>query len=219
MTYRVGQRNYSKGVLAEELYGRSDIVPYHAALREGRNIVLLKQGGFTKRPGTRFVYEVKDGTKRMLPFEGAYEASYVMLMGQASMRLPALGGMVLETKLTVEAVALTDPVEITASYHGFATGDEVYFSEVSGATWLNGRIETVTVTGTHTFTIPVNGVGREALSTDAGGIIRSAPPTPPPPPPPVPPPPPPPPPPATGGGGGNYGGGEEWNDSPGVVRP
>lgn len=210
--FRAGQHNFSKGVLSKELWGRSDIVPYNAGVREGKNIVVMKYGGLTKRPGTRFVYEVKDGAvKRLIPFEGAYEASYTMLLGQASMRLGALGGMVLETKLTVEAVTLGNPVKITASYHGFATGDEVYFSGVLGATWLNGRTETITKVDDHNFTVPINGAGLAARTGDTGGIINSAPPPPPPPPPTVPPPPPPAPPPIVGTGGGASGG-KNWGD-------
>lgn len=222
MGFRAGQHNFSKGVLSKQLWGRSDIVPYNAAVREGTNVVVLKYGGLTKRPGTRFVYEIKDGDKKLFPFEGAYEASYAMLLGQASMRLGALGGMVLETKLTVEAVALTNPVQITASYHGFTTGQEVYFSGVQGALWLNGRIETVTSTGTHTFTIPVDGTGLAARTGDTGGIIRVGAPAAPPAPPAVPPPSTPPPPPSVGTGGGGYSSGGDtynWGDQPDTAIP
>jgi hypothetical protein len=217
VAFRAGQHNFSKGVLSKELWGRSDIVPYTAAVRQGINVLILKYGGLTKRPGSRFVYEIKDGAKRLIPFEGAYEASYAMLMGQASMRLGALGGMVIETKLTVEAVTLASPVQITAHYHGFSTGDEVFFQDVVGADWLNGRILTVTSTGTHTFTVPIDGTGLGALTGDTGGIIRGAPPSPPPSPPPVPPPPPPPPPPVIGGGNGGSGGTGGSGGNPGTL--
>jgi len=206
MAFRAGQHNFSKGVLSKDLWGRSDIVPYGSAVRQGINVVVLKYGGLQKRPGTRFVYEIVDGAeKRLLPFEGAFEASYAMVMGQASMRLASQGGMVLEQKLTVEAVALTNPVAITASYHGLSSGDEVFFSGVEGALWLNGRTEVVTSTGTHTFTIPVDGTGLDARTGDTGGIIRSGAPSAPPAPPTVPPPSTPPPPPTVGTGGGGGG--------------
>lgn len=208
MAFRAGQHNFSKGVLSKELWGRSDIVPYTAAVRQGINVLILKYGGLTKRPGSRFVYEIKDGEQRLFPFEGAYEASYAMLMGQGSMRLGALGGMVIEKKLTVQAVALTNPVSITANNHGYVTGDEVFFQDVQGAEWLNGRILIITKTGTHTFTVPIDGTTRAALTGDTGGTINGAPPPPPPPPPAIPPPPPPPPPVIVGGGNGGTGGGD-----------
>lgn len=203
MGFQKGQQNFSKGVLTPELWGRSDILPYNAAVRQGINVLILKYGGLTKRPGTRFIYEVKETTgAKLFPFEGAYDASYAMLMTQASMRVAARGGMVLEAAQKVTAVTRGNPTSITAAFHGFATGDEVFFTGVLGATWLNGRILKVTVTSGNTFTVPINSTGLAAYTGDTGGTIHSAPPPPPPPPPPVPPPPPPPPPISTGGGGG-----------------
>lgn len=210
MAYRHGLQNFSKGVLSKELWGRSDIAPYNAGVRQGTNVIILKYGGLQKRPGTRLVYEVTDGAKRLIPFEGAYEASYALVMGQASMRLAALGGMVIEEKLTVEAVTLTNPVKITATDHGFEDGDEVYFSEVEGADWLNGLIFLVNVLNDNEFTIPMSGVGLDALTGDNGGVIRAGTPPPAPAPPVVPSPAPAPTPPVIGGSGGWWDRYQEW---------
>ncbi len=199
---RVGQFNFSKGVLTKELWGRLDIAPYNAAVRQGTNVNILKYGGLTKRAGTRLVYEIKDGPQRLIPFEGAYEASYAMLMGQGVMRLAALGGMVLETALTVQAVSASNPAVITAAFHGFASGDEVFFSGVAGATGLNGRILPVTPINANQFTVPIDGATLSPFTGDTGGVTRQAAPEPPPPPPEVPDPTPPYAPPPIGGSGG-----------------
>lgn len=200
--FRVGLHNFSKGILSKELWGRSDIAPYSAGVRQADNVRILKYGGLSKRPGSRLVYEIKDGPQRMIPFEGAYDASYAMLFGQASMRLAALGGMVIEQALTVEAATNANPVVVNASYHGFVTGDEVFFTGVLGMTELNGRTLPVTVIDENRFSVPVDGTGFGAFVGDTGGVIREAEPAPAPTPPPVPPPAPPPPPPPIGGGGG-----------------
>ncbi|WP_051531726.1 hypothetical protein [Sphingomonas sp. URHD0057] len=207
MAYRAGSHNFSKGVLTEELWGRSDIVPYNAAVRQGTNVVVLKYGGLRKRPGTRYIYEIRDGPGKLFPFEGAFNASYAMLFTQAGMRLGALGGMVVENPLTVELVTLGNPTTIKASYHGYSTGQEVYFQNVQGATWLNGRILPITKLDQHRFTVPVNSNGLAARTGDLGGVINSAPPAPPPAPPVVPPPSAPPTPPSIGGDVGSGGGG------------
>jgi len=196
---RIGLHNFSKGILSKELWGRTDIAPYSAGIRQGKNVLILKYGGLTKRPGTRLVYEIKDGEQRLIPFEGAYEASYAMMFGQATMRLAALGGMVIEEKLTVEDATNTNPIEITASFHGLSDGDEVFFSDVEGMTELNGQIATVTVTGDDTFTIPIDGTDYGAFTGDDGGTIRVEEPEPLPDPPEVPDPVPPPDPPDVGG--------------------
>lgn len=203
---RTVQPNFSKGVLSKELWGRVDIAPYNAAVRQGTNVIVLKYGGLTKRPGSRLVCEIKDGPKRLLPFEGAYEASYALLMGQGNMRLAALGGMVLEQQLTVEGATNASPVVITATLHGYSNGDEVFFSGVEGMTELNGRTLAVTVLDDDHFSVPVDGTGWGALSGDEGGVIRSEPPEEPPAPPTVPPPVDPVTPPVVGGGGGGGGG-------------
>lgn len=198
---RTVQPNFSKGVLSKELWGRIDIGPYTAAVRRGDNVVVLKYGGLTKRPGTRIVYEIKDGPKRLIPFEGAYEASYALLMGQGNMRLGALGGMVLEEQLTVQGATNTNPVVITAALHGYSTGDEVFFDGVKGMTQLNGRTLPVTVIDANSFSLPVDGTTWGAFAGDEGGVTRTEPPAPPPEPPVVPPPVPPVRPPTVGGGG------------------
>lgn len=190
MAFRHGQFNFSKGVLTEELWGRVDIAPYNAAVKQGINVVILKYGGLRKRPGTRFVYEITgdvDVPHRMIPFEGAFEASYALLFGQANMRLAALGGMVIEELLTVQAIYLENPTRIKADYHGYEDGDEVFFDGLEGTTELNGLIYPVTVVDDNHFTIPVDGATLSALTGDSGGIIRSGPPDSPPPPPTVPP--------------------------------
>jgi hypothetical protein len=208
VAFRLGQQNFSKGVLSKALWGRSDIAPYSAGVRQGTNVVILKYGGLQKRPGSFFVYEVKDGTpKRLIPFEGAYEASYALLLGQATQRQASGGGMVVETALTVEEVTLTNPVRIKASFHGYTTGDEVFFTGLTGPDQLNGRILSVTVLDADHFTVPVDGTGFGALTADSGGTIRTGAPPAPPAPPVVPAPAPDPVPPPIGGGGrGDFGG-------------
>jgi len=58
MAFRTGSANFSKGEIAEELIGRVDVAAYQTALRRARNVIVLKYGGITKRPGTRLVAEV-----------------------------------------------------------------------------------------------------------------------------------------------------------------
>lgn len=215
MAYRHGLHNFSKGVLSKELWGRSDIAPYSAGIRQGINVVIQKYGGLTKRPGTRFVYEITDPGKlaRLLPFEGAYEASYAMVLGQGIMRLAALGGMVVEEKLKIEDITTGNPAALHVSFHGLENGDEVFVSGNVGLDELDGMIVPVTVVDADHFTIPLDGSTLTAL-VSSDGIIRIAPPPPPPTPPSVPPPPSPPPPPDIGGGGGDWWTGEEGTQPP-----
>ena len=156
MSFRAGLHNFSKGILSKELWGRVDIAPYSAGVRQASNVLILKYGGLTKRPGTHMVYEVIDGDKRLIPFEGAYGASYVLVMGDQTMRPAALGGMVTEAVKAVAAGTSANPAALTVAAHGYATGDEVFVTGSAGMPVLNGRILPVTVTGADSFTVPVD---------------------------------------------------------------
>ena len=54
---------------------------------------------------------------------------------------------------TITAVTQADPASITATEHGFSTGDQVTISNVVGMTELNGNTYTITVVDSDTFTL------------------------------------------------------------------
>jgi len=206
---RVGQANFAKGEISEELIARIDVPAYATALRRANNVTILKYGGVTKRPGTRLVSEVYDGTGdvRLAPFQFSLTQTYVLELGQAYARFAANGGLVVEEQLTITAITLGATTTIEAAYHAFNAGDQVYFSQVEGTKEINGRIGRVllVIDDSH-FVVDINSTGFSAFTGDDGGVTRTVAPPPPPPPPPVPPPAPDPPPPDTGGGGGGFGG-------------
>lgn len=206
---RVGQANFAKGEISEELVSRIDVPAYATALRRANNVTILKYGGVTKRPGTRLVSEVYDGTGdvRLVPFQFSLTQTYVIEMGQAYARFAANGGLVVEEQITITAITLGATTTIAAEFHAFDVGDQVYFSGVEGTTEINGKIGRVlSVIDDSHFVVDINSTGFSAFTGDAGGITRTATPPPPPPPPPVPPPAPDPMPPDTGGGGGGFDG-------------
>ena len=203
MAFRAGSANFSKGEIAEELIGRVDVAAYQTALRRARNVIVLKYGGVTKRPGTRLVAEVyADQGVRLMPFQFSLTQTYALEMGQGYMRAAANGGMVIEEKLTITGITRGATTTIAAPFHDYRVGDQVYFSGVEGTTELNGRIGRVIASDmTTSFVVDINSSGFTGFSGDADGITRTGTPPAPPTAPPVPPPPPPPPPPDTGGGG------------------
>lgn len=212
MPLRVGQPNFSKGEIAEELLSRVDVAAYATGLRRARNVTILKYGGVTKRPGTRFVAPVYDDSEpvRLIPFQFSISQTYALEMGQGYARIAALGGMVIEEKITITDITLGATTIIEAAYHAYDVGDQIYFSGIEGTIELNGKTVTVlSVVDADHYEIDIDSTDFGAFTGDTGGVTRVGAPPPPPPPPPVPPPPPPPPPPDTGGGGygGNPGGG------------
>ena len=208
MAYRKGLFNFSKGELGPDLYGRSDIAPYNAGVRRARNVLVMKYGGMTNRPGTEFIAEVDDPTNpvRLFPFQfddGKSPQNYALEMGQGYMRLAAGGGMVVEDLLAVHGITNANPAVVNVPYHAYSVGNKWAVSGQLGMTEINDRIFTITsiIDGDH-FAINANSTHWGVWTGDTSGATRVTPPPPPPPPPPVPPPVPPDPPPDVWGGGG-----------------
>lgn len=183
MAFRKGLHNFSKGELAPELWGRTDIAPYAAGVRRARNVLILKYGGLTFRPGFEFVSPWYDETQdgRLFPFqfdEGKSGQNYALEMGQGYMRPAAGGGMVVEDILTVLGATNTNPVRVNIPYHGYAVGDDWAVSGVLGMVEINDQVWRITaVPDASTFEIAADGRAWGAFTGDSeGGIVRSAPP-------------------------------------------
>ncbi|WP_062788570.1 hypothetical protein [Novosphingobium capsulatum] len=206
MTVRVPQVNFSRGELGPQLYGRFDVEAYGSTLRQARNVLVLKYGGITKRPGTRLVGEVLDASKstRLVPFQFSLTQTYALEMGQGYMAPCADGGRVLEEELAITGISNAAQAVVTVAYHGLAVGDWWYFDGVKDGLGdlLNGRaFKVVAILDDSHFAVAVDTSAAPSFTGCDGGITRSAPPTVPVAPV-VPPVVPPPDPPATGGGGG-----------------
>lgn len=160
MAFRAGLANFSKGELGPELQSRIDVQAYNAGLKRGQNVVILKYGGLSKRPGTRFVAEVYDKTAkpvRLLPFQFNDEQEYALEMGDAYMRPAALGGMVLNDPKVVTAITKAANALVSSAAHGYSIGDQLFLSGVAGMLEINGHIVAVaTVPDSDSFTIDLN---------------------------------------------------------------
>lgn len=191
MTFRAVQPNFSRGELAPQLYGRFDVDAWQSAVRRARNVVVLKYGGLTKRPGTRLVAEVLDAStpNRLIPFQFSLTQTYALEMGQGYMAPCALGGRLVEEELAVAHVSNAAQAVVEAAYHGYSVGNFVYLDGIDGeiGNLLNGRAWLVTAVGdADHFTIDANTTGLEAFTTAEGGITRVGAPAPDPTPPTVP---------------------------------
>jgi YD repeat-containing protein len=83
------QASFAGGELAPQLYGRTDLPRYGASLRTARNFICTAEGELLNRPGTHFVAETKDSTKRsrLIPFVYANDQSYVLEFGNLYFRV------------------------------------------------------------------------------------------------------------------------------------
>lgn len=185
MKTRAAQVNFSKGEIAPELYGRFDVDTWRAAVKKARNVIILKYGGLTKRPGMRFVGEVLDDSEeqRLIPFEFSLTQTYALEFGQGYASPLALGGRVLEEGLEISAITAAANAQVTIAYHAYEVGERIYISGITGTmgNLLNGRFwNVVSVVDADNFTIDADTTGLAFTSDDGSGTVRTGAPTPPP---------------------------------------
>ncbi|WP_179505733.1 MULTISPECIES: hypothetical protein [unclassified Sphingomonas] len=178
---RTAQANFCRGELGPQLYGRFDVDAWGTALRKARNVIVLKYGGVTKRPGTEMVAEVLDPTQpvRLVPFQFSLSQTYALEMGQGYMSPCAGGGRILEEELAITAISNAAQAVVEVAYHGFAVGDRFYIAGCAGemGSLLNGRAWTVAavIDDSH-FRIDADTSGVATFAGCSGGTTRSAPP-------------------------------------------
>lgn len=181
MTARIPQVNFSKGELGPQLYGRFDVDAWQSALRKARNVIVMKYGGVTKRPGTRLVGQVINSAEptMLIPFQFSMTQTYALEMGQGYMAPCALGGRILENEQPITAITNAANAQLTIAYHGFSVGDLLYIDGVEGAMGvvLNYRTWTVvSVIDSNTITINANTSACAAFVGCTGGTANTAPP-------------------------------------------
>jgi hypothetical protein len=111
------QTNFNGGEWSPLAQGRVDLAKYKSGLALCKNYVPLVQGPLTRRPGTRFVAEVKDSTKpvRLVKFEFSVLQSYVLEFGQGYIRFYTDDGQLLNAGVPYEvstSYAVSDATEL-----------------------------------------------------------------------------------------------------------
>lgn len=104
------QSNFSAGEFSPLLMGRVDVDRYKAAVETCLNFIPLAQGPLTRRPGTKFVAEVKDSADatRLVRFEFSTTQAYILEFGDLYIRFYKDNGQ-------IESAPNT-PYEVTTPY-------------------------------------------------------------------------------------------------------
>lgn len=90
--------NFNSGELSPQMEGRVDFEKYPSGARELQNMIVRSQGPVTRRPGTKFIAEVKDSNNpaRLVPFEYSTNDAYILELGHEYLRLYRNGAQVLD---------------------------------------------------------------------------------------------------------------------------
>jgi len=89
--------NFTGGELSPRLDGRNDLTKYASGCKTLENMVVYPHGSAARRPGTQFVSEVKDSTKktRLVPFEFSTTQTYMLEFGNQYIRFYKDNGQIL----------------------------------------------------------------------------------------------------------------------------
>lgn len=92
------QTSFNAGELSPQLKGRIDIEKYKNGCEVMENMIPQIHGPARKRPGTRFVNEVKDSTAvtKLVPFQFNEDQAYILEFGNQYIRFYKNGGVILD---------------------------------------------------------------------------------------------------------------------------
>ena len=104
--------NFTSGELSLRLNGRIDMDKYYNGASTISNFVVLMHGGLTKRPGTRFIREIKTSSgsnsgARLVPFVFSKTQAYVLEFGHNYIRFYKDEGIIVSSGTTPYEIATT----------------------------------------------------------------------------------------------------------------
>lgn len=168
--------SFTAGELTPRLAARVDTTKYKAGARLIRNFIVMAHGGVRKRGGTKFIAPVKSGATPVLAdFQYNTEQVYVLEIGYVGgagyIRFFTNGGILTEAAKNITGATQANPCVITSAAHGFANGDWVVITGMTGGmTQLNNRHFQVANQTTNTFQLSgVNSSAYDAFSS--GGTV------------------------------------------------
>jgi hypothetical protein len=99
--------NFTGGELSPRLDGRNDLTKYASGCKTLENMIVYPHGSAARRPGTQFVSEVKDSTKktRLIPFEFSTTQTYMLEFGNQYIRFYKDNGVILSGGSPYEIVS------------------------------------------------------------------------------------------------------------------
>ncbi len=184
-TTRTFNRSFAGGELSPEMFGRIDDQKFQTGAAKMRNFIALPQGPAVNRPGTQFVREVKDSTKktRLIPFTYSTTQTMVLEFGEGYIRFHTQGETLLvgtpsafsATKTITAVTTATDTV--TSNAHGYANATPI---QIAATTTIPAGLLALTTyyvvgatANTFQFSLTVGGAAIDITSVGAGTITTN----------------------------------------------
>lgn len=98
ITVPLPMRSFNAGELSPLMNARSDYPKYPSGAKTLQNMLVRSQGPIERRPGTKYIAEVKDSTDkcRLIPFEYSTSDTYVLEFGESYFRIFRNGAAVVD---------------------------------------------------------------------------------------------------------------------------
>ena len=105
---RPGIEAFNAGEVSPLFEARTGFAKYDNACRTLQNMLVLTQGPVTRRPGTKYIAEVKTSADycRLIPFEYSKTDTYILEFGDLYLRVYRNGGQVLDGASPYELVTV-----------------------------------------------------------------------------------------------------------------
>jgi hypothetical protein len=166
------QDDFSGGEFSPLLAGRVTTDRYRTAMATCVNYIPTIQGALVRRPGTKFVSEVKTSASatRLMPFEFSTTQAYMLEFGDQYIRFYKDNGLITLTAQNITGITKANPAVVTYSGSDtYANGDRVIISSVVGMAEVNNREFTVVNVNTGANTFELSGVDSSAYTTYVSG--------------------------------------------------
>lgn len=149
----VSQDGFNSGALSPFMAARTDVDRYRYGARTMENFIPMLQGPARKRPGTKYVHDLKEKCF-LLPVVFSQSDAWILAFGDSVVKFFTDQGPVLESAQTITAMTNASPGVFTKNSHGLSVGDELYIPTLPGTIGIAGRILVVdTVPTANTFTL------------------------------------------------------------------
>ena len=168
------QTSFNAGELSPLLKGRPTLDKYRNGCETLENFIPQIQGPARKRPGTRFVAEVKDSADatRLIPFEYSTTQAYVLEFGDLYIRFYLDGGVVESSPgVPYEIVSPYTSAQVAALEYA-QSADVIYITHPDHAPYKLARVSALswTITAVTFAWPPFNDENVGAITLTAGAV-------------------------------------------------
>lgn len=162
--------NLTGGEVSPRLDGRPDVAKQRNGLKTCENFQVVVHGGVRKRPGTKYVGDLKSTDDVILQkFQYDTEQAYMLVFGPSYIWILKDQGILTETPVTITGITKANPGVVSYTGADPSNGDRVIISSVTGMTEVNNRQFVVANVNTGANTFELSGVNTSSYTTYSSG--------------------------------------------------